>query len=99
MAASRQITCTIKRHKYFEPHERIESVGGIYLGHHWNMPDFLVIYHIQQNIEKYFVVVNGARVKVVVGIYNDHEYLKGEVDQYSPDTLLRLPHCTVLSGK
>lgn len=93
MTTTRQINCITRRHQYFDPHERIERVGGLYLGDNWNMPDYLVIHHIKNNIEKYFVMVHGKRVNIVVGKYLGHEYLKGEADVYEPDTLLDLPIC------
>jgi len=93
MVTIRQINCITRRHHYFDPHERIESVGGVYLGHRWNLTDYLVIHYIKNKIEKYFVMVKGKKVKIVVGNFMGHEYLKGETDEYSPDTLLNLPIC------
>jgi len=93
MATTREINCVIRRHQYFEPHERIERVGGLYLGEKWNMPDYLVIYYINKKIEKYFVMVKGKRINIVVANYFGHQYLKGETDVYKPETLLHLPVC------
>jgi len=93
MATTRQINCITRRHQYFDPHELIERVGGLYLGEKWNMPDYLVIYHIKKNIEQYFVMVNSKRVNIIVGNYLGREYLKGEADAYKPETLLNLPMC------
>ena len=99
MAVTREITCVIKRNDYNDPHELIQRVGGEYLGSPWNLPDFLVIYYIKNRIEKYFVTVKGKKVKVVVANYNGREYLKTEVDDYSPDTLLGLPVCTFVYNR
>jgi len=94
MAVTREITCVNKRNEYNDPHERIQRVGGDYLGSPWNLPDFLVIYYIKNKIEKYFIKVNGKKIRVVVASHNGKEYLKTEIDDYSPDILLALPICT-----
>lgn len=94
MATVRQITCIRKRNHYFDPHEIIESVGGEYLGQPWLLPDYLVIYYIKNRLEKYYVMSGQKKLKVIIGVYNDKEYLKTEIDDYSPDSLLALTKCS-----
>jgi hypothetical protein len=93
MATVRQITCIRKRNHYFDPHEIIESIGGEYLGQPWLLPDYLAIYYIKNRLEKYFIMSGQKRLKVIIGIYNNKEYLKTEIDDYSPDSLLALSQC------
>lgn len=93
MALIRQVTCIRKRHYYFDPHEIIESLGGEYLGEPWRLPDYLVIHYIKSGLEKYFVKVDSKKFKIIVATYQNKEYLKAEIDDYSPDSLLTLPLC------
>jgi len=96
MAVIRIITCVRKRNSYFEPHEVIESVGGEYLGAPWRLPDYMVIHYIKKGIEKYFVESGKKKLKVIVAVHHNKEYLKAETDDYSPDSLLALPECDML---
>jgi hypothetical protein len=77
--ASRQVTCINKRGDHYNPHERIENVGGAGWKH--------------GESESYYVSVGGRSVKVIVALHNNREYLKTEADGYSPDNLLALPEC------
>lgn len=91
MAAVREISWIVKRNYYFDPHEIIESVGGEYLGSPWRLPEYMVIHYIKQKIEKYYVMADNKRLPIIIAVYNNKEYLKTEVDDYSPATLLTLP--------
>jgi|SRR5580698_9824995 hypothetical protein len=93
MAIIRQITCISKRNYYFDPHEIIESVGGEYQGSAWYLPDYMAIHFIKKDKESYYVMAGSQKLKIVVAVYRDKEYLKAETDGYSPDTLLALPLC------
>jgi hypothetical protein len=97
MALTRQVTCVRKRNYYFDPHEIIESLGGEYLGAPWRLPDYLVIHYIKTGLEKYVVKTGGKKLKIIVATYKNKEYLKAEIDSYSPDTLLALPVCDSLT--
>ncbi len=94
MAVTREVSCISKRNYYFEPHEIIESLGGEYLGSPWRLPEFMIIYYIKQRIEKYYVAVGDKKLRVVIAVYNNKEYLKSEADEYNPATLLTLPECS-----
>ena len=91
MSIARQITSVRKRHSYFEPHERIESIGGNYLGYPWVIPEFMAIYYVKKKLERYYVIDQGIRKKIIIGTYQGKEYLKADSDDYSPDSLLNLP--------
>jgi hypothetical protein len=93
MAIVRQITCIKKRNEHHDPHEIIESIGGEYLGSPWRFSHHMAIYYVKEKLEKYYIIVNGKRIKVVVGNHNGKEYLKTEADRDSPDSLLALAKC------
>lgn len=93
MAVVRQISCVTKRNYYFDPHEVIKSFGGEYLGFPWHLPDYMVLHYIKTGVEKYYVQSGRRKLKIVVAVYHDKEYLKAETDDYSPDSLLALPDC------
>jgi hypothetical protein len=91
MATKRRVTCVIKKSIYNEPHERIEGIGGDYLGVPWMLPQTLVIHYIKRKIEAYYISVNNKAIKIIIAYHNGREYLKTETDGYSPDNLLALP--------
>jgi Protein of unknown function (DUF3892) len=84
-----QITCVTKRGSHYDPHERIQAIGGS----GWTKPEDAAISDIENGTNSYYVSVNGRSVAVVVATHNGRKYLKTEPDGYSPDNLLALPEC------
>jgi hypothetical protein len=84
-----QVACIIKRGDHFNPHERIEALGG-------NMgykPEEAIIEDIESRRNRYYVLVRGYKVYLIVSAHDARKYLKTEADSYSPDNLLALPGC------
>jgi hypothetical protein len=92
--ATLQVTCITKRGSHYDPHERIQGIGGgtTLLGGWWH-PEDDAIRNIEKGINSYFVSVGGRTVAVIVAIHNGRKYLKTEADGYRPDNLLSLPEC------
>jgi hypothetical protein len=87
--AQLQVTCIRKRGNHYDPHERIEGIGGT----GWYKPEDQAIREIEQGTNEFFVSVGGRSVRVIVALHNGRKYLKTEADGYSPDNLLALPEC------
>jgi hypothetical protein len=83
-----QITCINKTDR-FNPHERIQNVGGP--GFKFSQPD--AIRCIEQGIHSFYVSAGGHTVNVVVATHNGNKYIKTQADGVQPDNLLRLPEC------
>jgi len=83
-----QITCINKTDR-FNPHERIQNVGGP--GFKFSQPD--VIRCIEQGIHSFYVSVGGYTINVIVVVHNGNKYIKTQNDGVQPDNLLRLPEC------
>ena len=84
-----QVTCINKRGGHYNPHERIQAIGG----YGWKHTEDEAIRNIDHGIHSYTVTVGLRTVRVVVAFHNFHRYLKTENDGYSPDNLLSLPEC------
>ena len=89
-----QVTCINKRGDHYNPHERIQAIGGVdpTIGR-WKHLEDDAIRNIENRTHSYFVSVGGRTVNVVVATHNGRKYLKTEADGYSPDNLLALPEC------
>lgn len=87
--AQLEVTCITKRPSHYDPHERIQALGGV----GWHKSEAEVIADIEAGRNSYYVSRNGRTVWVVVALHNGRKYLKTEPDGYSPDNLLALPEC------
>jgi len=94
---SRQVTCINQRGRGYEPHELIHAIGGVMRFIHWRRLESEVIRDIEANRVGYYVSVDGRSVWLVVAVHRGRKYLKTEADGYSPDNLLALPECPMIS--
>jgi hypothetical protein len=94
MATTLQVTCIRKRGNHYNPHERIEGIGGgsTILGR-WYHPEEQAIRNVEFGIYSYYVSVGGRSVSVIVATHNGRKYLKTTADGYAPNNLLNLPEC------
>jgi hypothetical protein len=92
-----QISCIDKR-QHYNPHERIEGVGGMYAGKPWKPTETEAMAGIKEGRWKFYTSVNGRSVWVIIAIHNGREYLKTEADSYEPNNLLSLPECALKSN-
>jgi hypothetical protein len=90
---SKQVTCINKRGDHYDPHERIQAIGGVVNGVRWKDDEDTAIRNVERDSTSYYVSVGGKSVWVVVAKHNGRKYLKTEPDGYSPDNLLALPEC------
>jgi len=84
-----QVTCINKRPSHYDPHERIEAIGGS----GWKHLEDDAIRRIELQTDSYYVNAAGRRVRVIVETHNRRKYLKTEADGYAPNNLLALPEC------
>jgi hypothetical protein len=89
---ARQVTCITKR-EHYNPHERIQGIGGVYGGARWWRAENDAIADVERDASSYYVTVNGKSVWVVVATHIGRKYLKTEADGYVPNNLLSLPEC------
>ena len=98
MAENVQISCITKRGGHYNPHERIQELGGMHNGNAWRMAEDKIIAELEKpNATRpwnFYTSVNGRTAWVVVATHNGRKYLKTEADGYSPDNLLALPDCS-----
>ena len=90
---TKQIMCINKRGGHYNPHERIQSVGGVHNGQRWKDSEDVAIRKVERDPRSYSVERNGRSVWVIVATHNGRKYLKTQNDGYSPDNLLALPEC------
>ena len=88
-----QVSCIKKRGDHYNPHERIEGLGGVHNGQRWYDLENNIISFISMGIHTYYVVVDGKQVIVIVAEHNQRKYLKTVPDGYAPNNLLNLPEC------
>ena len=93
MATAVQVSCIRKRGSHYNPHERIEGIGGVHNGQRWYMLEDAAIRDIENGTYNFYVMVNGRAVDVIVGTHNGRKYLKTRADGYEPNNLLALPEC------
>jgi hypothetical protein len=94
-----QVSCIKKRGGHFNPHERIEELGGIHNGKRWNMPETDIIVELEKPTAlrqwNFFTKVNGNRADVIVAVHERRKYLKTTADGYAPNNLLNLEDCPI----
>jgi Protein of unknown function (DUF3892) len=97
MAIPIQVSCIKKRGGHYNPHERIEGLGGVYNGKAWYMPENDIIAELEKpeaaRTWNFFTSVNGKSAWVVVAAYEGRKYLKTTADGYEPNNLLSLLDC------
>jgi hypothetical protein len=84
-----QVKCITKRGNHYDPHERIQAIGG----DGWKKSEDEAIRDIENGTNSFYVSVSGRTVDVIVATHNGRKYLKTTADGYSPDNLLALPEC------
>jgi hypothetical protein len=90
-----EVTC-ITRNEQAHPQEQITHIGGINLrGRGWRLTRAEAIDGITSGRWSFYVSVrSGERVNLVVGVnQRGAKYLKTELDNGDPTTLLALPQC------
>jgi len=89
----RQVQCIVKRGGHYNPHERIQAIGGAESGTRWKDAEDVAIRNVERDPRSYFVSRGGHSVWVIVATHSGRKYLKTQNDGYSPDNLLSLPDC------
>lgn len=84
-----QVTCINKRPSHYDPHQRIQAIGGA----GWKELEDQAIREIEGNINSFYVSRGGRTADVVVAVYAGRKYLKTTADGYAPDNLLSLSEC------
>jgi hypothetical protein len=97
IAVNVQVSCITKRGDHYNPHERIQGLGGISGSQRWWMSENDIIAELEKpaGIRRwsFYVSVNGKSVWVIVASHNGRKYLKTEADGYAPNNLLNSPEC------
>jgi hypothetical protein len=97
MAENVQVTCIRKRGGHYNPHERIQGIGGVHRGQRWYMLEDKAIAELEkpQSMRSwnFYTSQNGHSAWVVVDVHNGRKYLKTEPDRYPENNLLNLPEC------
>lgn len=97
MAENVQVNCIKKRGGHYNPHERIEWLGGIHNSTRWYMSENDIIAESKKSLVnqrwKFFTSVGGKSAWVVVASHNGREYLKTEPDKFPDNNLLHLADC------
>jgi hypothetical protein len=91
--AAKQVTCITKRGGHYNPHERIQVIGGGTLLTPWRRSEDDAIKDVEMDPASYFVAAGSHTVWVIVATHLGRKYLKTTADGYSPDNLLSLPEC------
>jgi hypothetical protein len=97
IAAQVQVSCITKRGDHYNPHERIQGLGGIQGDKRWWLSEDDIIAELDKSAAarwNFYVSVGGKTVWVIVASHNGRRYLKTEADGYAPNNLLNLPECT-----
>ena len=97
VSVSVQVSCITKRGDHYNPHERIQGLGGVHGTQRWWMKeDDIIAELVKQETDRrwnFYVSVNGKSVWVVVAWHDGRAYLKTQADGYAPNNLLNLPEC------
>jgi hypothetical protein len=89
-----QVRCIRKRGDHYNPHERIEGIGGINAdSSRWFVMEDRAIRGIETAEWSFYTNVNGKIADVIVSVHNQRKYLKTTADGYAPNNLLNLPEC------
>jgi len=87
----RTVSFTQKAYSY-DPHERIELIGGINPDKsRWKLSQQVAISAIEAGTDEFVVITKDRTVKVVVATYAGQRYLKTEHEEKGGDSLLALP--------
>lgn len=93
MATDVQIMCINKTPRY-DPHDRIENVGGVHDGQRWKVSQPDAVKAVEAGTYRFYVQAGGRSVWIIVAVSaNGNKYLKTENDGLQPDNLLSLPEC------
>jgi hypothetical protein len=84
-----QVTCIRKKGDHYDPHERIQGIGGS----GWYKAESDAIAEIEAGTNSFFVSVSVHNTDVIIASHNGRKYLKTTADGYRPDNLLALPEC------
>jgi hypothetical protein len=97
MADNVQVSCIVKQGNHFNPHERIQELGGVHNGQRWKMSEVDIIAELEKPDStrrwNFYTSVNNRSVWVIVASHSGRKYLKTQADGFSPDNLLSLPEC------
>ena len=97
MATDVHVNCSKKRGDQYDPHERIQGLGGVHGGQRWYMEESAIIAELEKPEEtrhwRFYTSVSHCFAWVVVASHDGRKYLKTQADSYSPDNLLTLPNC------
>jgi hypothetical protein len=93
-----QVSCITKHGDHYDPHERIQGLGGIQAGQRWWLSENDIIAELRRPIGaqrwNFYVSVDGKSVWVIIAVHDGRAYLKTEADGYAPNNLLNLPECS-----
>ena len=93
MAFNVEIKC-IKKDDRYDPHERIQRVGGVNAnGNPWSLSLDDAIAGIRADKYSFWTAGGGKSVWVVIAERHGREYLKTTSDGDHPNNLLSLPQC------
>lgn len=94
MATRHQVSCINKLPNHYDAHTRIQKIGGINGDNsQWTFDEDVAIQAIKDDKYSFYVHAGGRYVNVIIAKHGTREYLKTEIDNYSPDNLLSLPEC------
>jgi hypothetical protein len=94
MAERVRVQCIVKRGGHYNPHERIEFIGGVNPdGSRWKLSEDQAIAGTRAGKWDFYVINGGREVDVIVASNNGRPYLKTRNDHYLWDNLLQLPDC------
>jgi hypothetical protein len=96
MASKIEVTCIVKTNR-FDPHERIQSIGGKNAdGSRWKLSEEEAIKGIETGKWQFYVNQSGHTVNVIIArSAAGHKYLKTENDGLTPNNLLSLATCPI----
>jgi len=88
-----EIKCINKSNR-FNPHERIENIGGLNPnGTRWRISQIRAIQGIESGKWSFYVNKGGVLVDVIIATHNGMKYLRTKNDGIEPNNLLSLPEC------
>lgn len=88
-----EVKCINKSDRH-NPHERIESVGGINPnGAPWKLKEEEAIVGIESGKWEFWTKGGGQEARVMIDTRLGRKYLKTTADGIRPDNLLALPEC------
>lgn len=95
MAFEVQIMCVDKTDRY-NPHERIDYIGGVRGGKRWHITLDRAIEGIEKNEWIFYTLVNGHKRYVdIIKSAHGNKYLRTRGDSDTLDNLLSLNSCLV----